>query len=102
MLDVVHRDRARKELLHAKLFECVAQFAARPASKEGEFCASRPPFEKPGRYEPSFAPDVAARSVCSPIDLLERALYLRVFDALAQRVDPIRRKPPIVVITGAA
>src|ERR1700719_741613 len=102
MLHVIHRDRARKEFLHAKLFERMAQFAARPASEESKLGASRPPFEKSMRYEPSFAPDVAARSVRSPIDILERALHLRVFDTLAQRVDPLRREPPVVVVTVAA
>src|SRR5947209_5812546 len=78
------------------------QLATRAAGEERELGTPRPALQAPRRHKPSFAPDVAPRSIGSPIDLLKHALHFGIFHFLAERVNPIGREPPIVVIAGTA
>src|SRR5207245_9637967 len=80
----------------------MAQLATRAAGEERELGTPRPALQAPRWHKPSFPPNVAPRSIGSPIDLLKYALHFGIFDFLAERVNPIGREPPIVVVTGTA
>ena len=101
--DVVHRHDARKQIAHAKAFERMPQFPPRAAGKQREFGALGPSLQTP-RAAPASVRATRCRACRScPNKSSETARFTsRIFHVVAQRSHPVRRQPPIIVISGAA
>src|SRR5260370_32301412 len=97
MVHIVHGDNTREQLCHSEMLERMAQFAPRAPGEKPEFGALRPPRQASRRHQPSLGPDVAPRSIRSPINLLEAPFNLLILAFPAHRVNPILQEPPTVV-----
>ena len=96
--DIFHGYNALEEPADAASFQGVVEFLSRSSREDRQFRAFGQLLQVSDGQEPFFAGHVS-RALLAPIEFDEFALHFFVFEFTAERLNPGRRKLPVVVET---